>query len=116
MPTYRCLSCRGVYVNPQKMVEVPHVCPPDRVVDDKGTRKPIEDPRDERLEQDETTGLVHIRKRGKGRELLSLDDLVSELAPEDVAALQARPAIGPSPEPEKEYKPPEVWPQRGGKR
>lgn len=103
MATYRCLSCLAIYIDPQKDgARYFHACG-ERVVDrEKGTRAPYEDPRDENIVQKEPGGLVHIKARGKGREKLSDDDLLTGLAPEDVLALQARPAIGQSPLPEEE--------------
>lgn len=103
MATYRCLSCLAIYVDPQKDgTRSFHACG-ERVVDyTKGTRAPYEDPRDENIVQEEPGGLIRIRARGKGREKLSDDDLLTGLAPKDVWALQQRPAIGESPLPEEE--------------
>ena len=103
MATYRCRSCLAIFVDPQKDgTRFFHACG-ERVIDyEEGTRAPYEDPRDENVVQEEPGGKVHIKARGKGREKLSDEDLLTGLAPKDVKALQQRPAIGQSPLPEEE--------------
>ena len=103
MATYRCLSCGAIFIDPQKDgTRFFHACG-ERVIDhEKGIRGPYDNPRDENIVQEEPGGPVHIRARGKGREKLSDDDLLTGLAPKDVPALLKRPAIGPSPLPEEE--------------
>lgn len=103
MATYRCLSCLAIFVDPTKDgTRFYHACG-ERVVDrEKGTRGPYDNPRDENIVQEEPGGPIHIKARGKGREKLSDQDLLTGLVPEDVVALQTRPAIGESPLPEEE--------------
>lgn len=97
MPTYRCLSCGGIYINPQHGVEIPHACPLDRVTGRKGERTPIENPRDETRVEGKPGRRHHIKKPGKGRELLSEDDLLTGLDPDKLTELQRRPGLGLAP-------------------
>ena len=109
MATYRCLSCGGLFLDPQLSgVRAFHACPSDRV-NDAGDRVPIENRRDENITQDEQTGQVRMKRPGKGRELVAEGDVLSGATVEQIADLQHRPAVRPGPLPEEEHPAPKVW-------
>ncbi len=109
MATFRCLACKAIYIDPQPSgMRYFHACGVqyDRKVfadhDEIIGSHPYANARDENIIQDELGGPVRMRSVGAGREKLSDDDLLSGIPPEEVKALHARPAIGPSPLPEED--------------
>lgn len=117
MATYRCLSCGALYVDPQRDgTRSFHACGEQVIDRAKGTRAPYPNPRDENIVQETPGGPVAIKAAGAGRERLADDDILTGVAPEDLPALRARPAIGLSPLPEET--PPahlgKVMPERTG--
>lgn len=100
MGTFRCLSCGGVYVDAQPGgVVYFHACG-ERLDHATGKRAPYPNARNENIAQDVPGGPVHMVSAGAGRELLSLDDLLTGATPEEIAAVLERPAIGESPLPD----------------
>lgn len=101
MATYRCLSCRALYVDPTKDgMRNFHACGEQVVDREKGTRAPYPNPRDENIDQKVTGGEVTIKAVGLGREKIADRDILTHTLPEDLAFLHTLPAIGQSPLPE----------------
>ncbi len=113
MPTYRCKSCGGIYVDPQASgVLYYHTCPP-RIRDAQGTLIPTPNPRDENVRVDgfmnHTTeaGLsdqppqprVLTHSPGAGCEMIDADDVVSNADARAIADLHKRPGR-PVPDPD----------------
>jgi len=99
MATYRCLACRGLYVDPQGGMRYFHACPP--LVDpDTGLLSDRAGHRDENIVQDTPGGPARIRSVGVGRALLSPDDLLTRATPAALPHLHAMPPIPPVPAPE----------------
>ncbi len=102
MATYRCLACQGMWIDPQAGgLRYWHACPP--LVDpDTGLMSLRPGHRDENIVQDTPGGPARPLHVGRGRELVSTQDVLTRAAPRDIPRLQALPAIGPSPAPEPE--------------
>lgn len=107
MPTYRCKSCTGIYVNPQNGVEFPHVCPPAKVdlLTGKVTPQPHERNENwelvgtwgklpEGVDTDERTNKRARRhKVGLGREKLDDGDVLTGADAAAIAVLQKAPGV-----------------------
>lgn len=102
MATYRCLSCRSLYLSPQNGGTYYHTCPPGRVLEDGGPVVPFENPRDENLIQEPGGGPVRMKALGAGRDMVAEGDAVTGATQEQLNALRDGPAIGPSPLPEED--------------
>jgi hypothetical protein len=107
MPTYRCESCKGVYVDPQNGVHFPHVCPPTSTDAASGKIHRRPDERDENREsvgvfgkliegtpdQQAAAQKTRIRKAGKGRVKLDDADLVTGADAAAIATLQQQAGV-----------------------
>src|SRR5260370_19417013 len=101
MATYRCKTCRGLYIDPQPSgVPYYHACPPD--VDPKtGRATPTKNARDENVVADVIMGKapgdghtvtpeaarVRMKAHGLGREVMAPGDVLSAADAAAVAAL-----------------------------
>ncbi len=101
MATYRCVSCKTLWVSPQGGMTVYHACP-EQVDHETQERRPWPNRRDENLVQLTSGGPVHMKSLGLGRELISELDVLAGASLERIRALQAGPHIGLSPLPEED--------------
>lgn len=104
--TWRCLCCGALYVAPPPArARLPHVCTTLRDPAT-GLRRYRVGARDETLVQDRIGARPHLTDPGLGRILVAHGDALTAADAAQLAALQAAPAIGPSPFPD----PPIDWP------
>lgn len=111
MATYRCLSCGGIYVDPQPPgIRFFHTCTP-LVRNPAGELAPTPQPRDENPVVDQIVGkdiregrpfdpadlIAHVRARGRGRVKLSDQDVITGADAAGILALQQQAGV-PVPE------------------
>jgi hypothetical protein len=100
MATYLCLSCKTLYIDPQRNgTQTFHVCG-EQIDHASGARRPYPNPRDENVYQDKPGGVVRMKAAGAGRIKIDEDDALTAADPDQLEALRNRPAIGPSPLPD----------------
>ncbi len=106
MATFRCESCKGIYLDPQQGMRYFHTCPTE-IRNAVGDLVPTPNPRDENivhvllvgkgvpegrpLHEGETIG--HLRSAGAGRVKLSDQDLLSTANAARLAQLRQLPGV-----------------------